>query len=186
MRKVNAMGSVFKLSLSLLGNQILASVAGGMSVFFVYFIAGDSIWSQIIFLAITMSFFIYIEYRAAYNYGFHNPDRRNAPESKSYLYKGALAGLISFIPLLILIVLFIIFQFNGNVLLAQTFKLYARMFAMYYNWPMCNIFPNHDIAVLISSIIPAVVLPAFGYIAGYKNIMISDKIITTIKKYTKV
>lgn len=186
MRKDNNMRSVFKLSLSLLGNQILASVAGGMSVFFVYFIAGDSIWSQLIFLAITMSFFIYIEYRAAFNYGFHNPDRRNAPESKSYLYKGAFAGLISFIPIIIMIILFIVFQSSDNVLLAQTFKLYTRMFSMYYNWPMCNIFPNHDIAVLVSSIIPAVLFPALGYIAGYKNVMISDKLIVIVKKLAKV
>lgn len=175
------MKNIFKLSLSLLGNQILASVGGFMCIIFVWFIAGSSIWSQVIFLAMTFPFFIYIEYRAAYKFGFHDSNRRNKPNDKSYLYKGALAGLISAIPLYILILTYIVTNAFGNVGIAQFAKLYARVLAMYYNWPMCNIFPNHDIAVFLTSMIPVVIFPMIGYIAGYKNIMISDYIYKLFK-----
>ena len=168
------MKKILKLSLSLLGNQFLASVAGFMCVIFVWLLAGNSILAHIIFLLFTYPFFVYIEYRAAYNTGFHDPDRRNAPDKKSYIYKGAIAGFISAIPLYVLIVLFFIARGQGNVLLTEYAKLYARIGAMYYNWPMCNIFPNHIAAVFLSSTVPPIILPMIGYIFGYKHIMLTD------------
>ena len=169
------MKKILKLSLSLLANQFLASIGGFMCVIFVWLIARDSIYSHLIFLLITYPFFIYIEFRAAFNYGFHNPDRRNKPESKSYIYKGALSGLISAIPLIVLICIYIVTR-SSNVILSETAKLYSLIICMYYNWPMCNIFPNHVTAVLLSSIIGVVIFPMLGYIAGYKNFILRDKI----------
>lgn len=169
------MKDIFKLSLSLLANQFLASVGGYMCIIFVWLIGGSSIWSQFLFLLMTFPFFIYIEYRAAYKYGFHDSNRRNNPEDRSYIYKGAVAGLISAVPLYILIITHIIANYMGASTVAQFSKLYTRMFSMYYNWPMCNIFPNHNIAVMLTSMLPVIIFPALGYIAGYKNIVISDK-----------
>ena len=170
------MKSLFKLSLSLLANQFLASVGGFMCIIFVWLIAGDSIWSQLIFLLMTFPFFVYIEYRAAYKYGAHDPDRLNKKHSNSYIIKGALSGLISAIPLFILIITFIITETAGNIGISQFAKLYTRIISMYYNWPMCNIFPNHTIAVFLSSMLPVVIIPAVGYIAGYKNFILIDYI----------
>ncbi len=180
------MKDIFKLSLSLFGNQILASVAGFMCVLFVWMLAGESILSQIIFMCFTIPFFIYIEYRAAFNYGFHNPNRRCKKHSKAYLYNGAIAGVISAIPLYALIITHLIATLKSNIYLSEITKLYSRMLAMYYNWPMCNIFPNHDTEVLISSMLLVVIFPTLGYIAGYKNIVISDSITKFINSKTKV
>lgn len=175
------MKKIFKLSLSLLGNQFLASIGGFMCVIFVWLLAGDSIYAHLIFLLFTYPFFIYIEYRSAFNYGFHNSDRRNKPKSKSYIYKGALAGAISGIPLFALISVYIISLASNNIFLSETAKLYARIISMYYSWPMCNIFPNHILEVLLSSVIGVILFPTLGYIAGYKNIVISDKIYKLLK-----
>ena len=171
------MKKIFKLSLSLLANQFLASIGGFMCVIFVWLLAGDSIYAHLIFLLFTYPFFIYIEYRAAFNYGFHDPKRKNSPNSKSYIFKGALAGLISAIPLYTLIIIYIVNVHLNNILLSAYAKLYTRIFSMYYNWPMCNIFPNHTIGVFLSSMIGVIIFPMLGYIAGYKNFVISDKII---------
>lgn len=162
------MKNIFKLSLSLLANQFLASIGGFMCIIFVWLIAGETIYAHMLFLLITFSFFIYIELRAAYKYGYSNPDRRNKPQSKSYIFKGALSGLISSIPLMILIFIYI-FTRPSSILISETAKLYSRIICMYYSWPMCNIFPNHVTAVLLSSLIWLIVLPMIGYIAGYKN-----------------
>ena len=168
------MKHIFKLSVSLFLNQILAVTAGIMCVLFVLFLAGNGIGAHLLFLAMTFSFFAYIEYRAAFKYGFHDADRRNKPNSHAYLYKGAIAGLISSIPLIILLVLFFCFYATYQLRPMNVAALYTRIWSMYYCWPMCNIFPNHAIEVYCTSILPLVVFPYLGYIAGYKNFLISD------------
>ena len=135
--------------------------------------------TDFIFLLFAYPFFIYIEYRSAFYHGFHDSNRRNAPDSKSYLFKGALAGFISAIPMIVLIIVYVVFY--DNVFVSQSAKLYARVIAMYYNWPMCNIFPNHTLEVLLSSLAGLIVFPMIGYIAGYKNFVISDKIYKALK-----
>ncbi len=175
------MKNVFKLSLSLLGNQFLASIGGFMCIIFVYMVAGDSIASQIIFLAITFPFFLYIEYRAAFTRGFHDPDRRNAPKSRAFVWRGALAGIISAVPLYVLIILYLVFYSSGAVASANLIKLFTRMISMYYNWPLCNIFPNHTPEVFLTSMVWVVIVPMLGYIAGYKNFMMSEKLYCLLK-----
>ena len=167
-------------------NQILASTGGIMCVIFVLLLAGSTLQAHLLFLALTFPFFIYIEYRAAYKYGFHDSDRRNNPDSKAYLFKGALAGIISSIPLMLLIAFYIYCVTSGFTASMQFAKLYVRIFSMYYCWPMCNIFPNHTLAVFLTSIIPLFVIPCAGYIAGYKNFMISDIVFKTLRIKPKV
>ncbi len=175
------MKNIFKLSLSLLANQFLASVGGFMCIIFVWMLAGDSIWSQIIFLLFTFPFFTYIEYKSAHKYGFHDSDRRNNPDSKKYLYKGAVSGIISSIPLYSLVAIYIVSNNSGSIVIAQFSKLYTRIISMYYNWPMCNIFPNHITEVFLSSLIPLIIIPMIGYIAGYKGIYITDGFFRMLK-----
>jgi len=163
------MKNVFKLSLSLLGNQILASVGGAMCILFVNLIAGDTIAGHLLFLAINLSFFIYIEYRAAFTHGFHDSDRRNRPESKSYLFKGLAAGVISVIPVSVLIGCFVYFYAIGHEPWMNLIKIVLRSVATYYVFPMLNLFPNHSLAVILSTLVLPLVIPMLGYIAGYKN-----------------
>ena len=163
------MKKVLKLSLSLLGNQVLGFVGSVMCIISVNLIAGDTIYAHLLFLLINLSFFIYIEYRAAFTSGFHDADRRNNCLSKKYIWKGALAGVISIIPLLIIISFFLYAYFIGNVPLTNTFTILLRISAMYYVYPMLNILPNHMLAVVLSSVIVPIVVPMLGYIAGYKN-----------------
>ncbi len=175
------MSKVFKLSLSLFFNQILATVGGFMCIIFVNLVAGDTIAAQLLFLAITMPFFIYINYRASFTVAFHDSDRRNKPESNNYLYKGALAGLISIIPLIILVCVYLYFYFTNQIPWANLIKIITRIYSLYYNFPMCNIFPNHCPEVLVSSLFIPIISAWLGYIAGYRNFSIYDKILIYLK-----
>lgn len=167
------MKNIFKLSLSLAGNQFISVIGAAMCIIFTGLFFGDTILAHIVFLLFTMPFFIYIEYRAAFVHGFHDSNRRNAPNSKSYLYKGLLAGFISYIPIIILIVLYLYNFYSGQIPWANLYKIIIRVSTMYYNFPMCNIFPNHCPCVIISSVIAPLFVPMLGYIAGYKNFVIS-------------
>ncbi len=168
------MKNIFKLILSLIGNQILATVGAIMCIIFVNLVAGDTITAHILFLAITMTFFVYIEYRAGFTSGFHDSDRREKPKSKKFIFKGALAGFVSAIPLCVLVGVYLYFYFSNQIPFANLIKLITRIVSMYYSFPMCNLFPNHCPEVLISSLFFPVVIPMIGYIMGYKGIYITD------------
>ena len=176
------MKNIIKLSLSLLGNQFVSVIGAAMCIIFTNLFFGDTILSHIVFLLFTMPFFIYIEYRAAFTYGFHDSNRRNAPNDKSYILKGFWAGLISFLPLIILITIYLSYFFTNQIPWANFYKIIIRISSMYYNFPMCNLFPNHSPAVLISSIIPPLLVPMLGYIAGYKNFVISQYLFKSKKQ----
>lgn len=180
------MKNIFKLSLSLLGNQFISVIGAAMCIIFTNLFFGDTILAHIVFLLFTMPFFIYIEYRAAFTYGFHDSNRRNAPEDKSYLYKGFFAGLISYIPLIILIIIYLCYFYSGMIPWANFYKIIIRIASMYYNFPMCNLFPNHSPLVLVTSIIAPVIVPMLGYIAGYKNFVLSELFFKTKKSHPKV
>ena len=180
------MKNIFKLSLSLFFNQILGSTAAAMCVLFTTLLFGNELTGHFVFLAITFTFFTYIQYRAAFKYGFHDADRRNNPNSRLYVIKGAFAGLISAIPLMLLISFYIFCLIKGYVNTSMFAILYTRIASMYYCWPMCNIFPNHILTVLLTSILPLTVIPCIGYVAGYKNIMIFDYICRILRIKPKV
>ena len=163
------MKNIFKLSLSLLGNQALGFVGSTMCVIFVNLIAGQTLFAHLIFLAINFSFFMYIEDRAAFMSGFHDPNRRNAPDSKKYLFKGFIAGVISLIPLLVLFGFYIYFYSIGHSPWVKLLTIYIRTVSMYYVHPMLNIIPNHALFVMITAVIIPMIIPTIGYIAGYKN-----------------
>ena len=168
------MKKMLKLSLSLFLNQVLGSISGFMCVIFVWVLFRDRMASQILFFAITFSFFYYIEYMAAFKSGFHDEARRNNPSSKSYIVKGAVAGAISAIPALLMYIFYLVTSFIGSEGLHQMAILYYRIFNMYYSWPLGNIFPNHIDMVFITSFIPMIIIPMLGYIGGYKNFVFCD------------
>lgn len=163
------MKKILKLSLSLLGNQVLGFVGSMMCVNFVALVLGNTIYAHLMFLVINLLFFIYIEYRAAFTAGFHDSDRRNDPKSKKYITRGLWAGIISIIPLIILVGFFVYTFIVNNVPLMNTFTLIIRTVSMYYTHPMLNIFPNHTLEVMLTSVIVPTIVPMLGYIAGYKN-----------------
>lgn len=170
------MKNILKLSVSLFFNQILAIVAGGMCIIPSRLFFGNALIGSAVFLAVTLSFFAYIEYKAAFKYGFHDSDRRNKPNSRLYLSKGLISGLISAIPLLVLVILYLISLFNGNLSLRAASTLFTGFASMYYAFPLSGIIPNHITEIFLTSLIPTLLFPWLGYIAGYKNIVIFDKI----------
>ncbi len=180
------MKNILKLSLSLIGNQFIAVVGAAMCIIFTGLFFGDTVLAHVVFLLFTMPFFIYIEYRAAFTYGFHDANRRNAPNDRSYIFKGFFAGLISYLPLIILITIYLCYFFLNQIPWANFYKIIIRIASMYYNFPMCNLFPNHAPEVLISSIIPPILVPMLGYIAGYKNFVISELFFKSKKTLPKV
>ena len=180
------MKNIFKLSLSLFFNQILGVVSGMMCFMFAFFLAGTGIWAFVLYLAITFSFFVYIQYQAAFKSGFHDSDRRNKKESKAYLLKGAAAGAISAIPVLALIIIYFVALFIGNNALNQVSKLILSFVTMYFSWPLSGIFPNHSNEIVAATILPLVLVPSLGYIAGYKNFDLFDKICLILRIKPKV
>ena len=175
------MSKIFKLSVSLILNQILATVGGFMCIIFVNLVAGDTIGAHLLFLALTLPFFVYINYRAAFTSAFHDADRRNKPQSQAFLFKGAVAGAISIIPLFALVTIYLYFHFTNQVPWANSFKFITRVCSMYYNFPMCNLFPNHCPEVLVSSLFIPIISSWLGYGAGSKNFSIYDKILILLK-----
>jgi len=180
------MKNTLKLALSLIGNQFISVIGAAMCIIFSNLFFGDTIAAHIVFLLFTMPFFVYIEYRAAFMYGFHDSNRRNRPNDKSYLFKGFIAGLISYIPIIILIILYLFRFYSNQIPFANFYKIIIRISTMYYNFPMCNLFPNHCPGVIISSILPPLIVPMLGYIAGYKNFLISDLFLKNKRSAPKV
>ena len=163
------MKNILKLSLSLLGNQALAFVGSTMCVIFVNLIAGNTLFAHLLFLAINLSFFVYIEYRASFSSGFHDPDRRNDPYNKKFIFKGLVAGAVSIIPLLIFVSFYLYFYFINHEPWYNLLTIHIRTISMYYVHPMLNIIPNHPLFVMITSLLIPIIIPMLGYIAGFKN-----------------
>ena len=163
------MKNTLKLSLSLIGNQLLCFAGSVMCLIFVNMVAGSTLMAHLLFLAINFSFFVYIEYRASFSAGFHDIDRRNDVKSKTYLFRGAMAGAISIVPLAVLVGFFVYFFSISHEPWMNLLKIIIRTVSMYYVHPMLNIIPNHPLFVMISALIVPVIIPMLGYIAGYKN-----------------
>ena len=180
------MKNILNLSLSLFFNQILGVVSGMMCLIFAFFLSGSGIWAFVLYLAFTLSFFIYIQYKSAFKCGFHDSDRRNKKESKAYLFKGCIAGVISSIPVIALIVVYFVALLMSNNALAQFSRLIFSFVTMYFSWPLSGIFPNHANEIIVASILPLTLVPSLGYVAGYKNFDIFDKICILLRIKPKV
>lgn len=173
------MKHILKTAGSLLLDQFLGVFSGWMLVVCVSVLFKNSLTGYVIAFCICFGFYSYITYNTAFKSGFRDPNRlKKDPAYRDYWYKGAVAGAISAIPVAILYVAFLI----TNALIVYS---YFMIFNMYWTWPMANIFPNHRPLVMALAFLPMILIPWVGYIAGYKNFMISDVVVKLWKKYAE-
>ncbi len=173
------MKHVLKTSLSILIDQFMSCVLGWMFVPFMVVFFKNSLSGYSLVFAICTGFFIYVTYNSAFKKGSHDSKRPlKDPTYKGYLYKGALAGLISAIPLLVLYVLYLM---SGN----RVVGVYFQNASMYCTWPLTRMFPNHIQTVMPLVFIPIVVVTWLGYIAGYKVFYITDLVMKLYNKLTE-
>ncbi|MBQ8894174.1 MAG: hypothetical protein IJ043_07170 [Clostridia bacterium] len=177
------MKHIFKLSGALLMDQLIGVIAGFMWVLCIT-IANNMLFKNDLIgyalaLIICFGLFAYITYNSAFKSGFHDSHRAiKDMEYKGYLYKGVFAGIISAVPLLIL---YMIYRTTGSGIVA----VYFQLANMYWTWPMIKIFPNHLQLVMVLAFVPMVIIPWIGYIAGYKNFMVTDILLKCYKRYTE-
>ncbi len=171
------MKNLIKTVGALLLDQLVGIISGFMLVLCVSVIFKNSLNGYIIAFCICFGFYAYVTYNSAFKAGFHDSHRiAKTPSYYGYLYKGALAGAVSALPLLVIYILY-------RITNAGIIALYYMIANMYWTWPMGNIFPNHLPTVLALSFIPPVIIPWIGYIAGYKNFMVYDLAVKLYKKY---
>ncbi len=172
------MKHILKLIGALLLDQFIAIIAGCMMVVMVVTIFQNSLTGFIVAFLICFSFFAYISYNSAFKYGFHDSHRAiKDPLYHGYLYKGALAGALSAIPLLIFYIVY-------SITKAGILGIYYMIANMYWTWPMINIFPNHKTLAMLTVFIPMILVPWIGYIAGYKTFYFYDLVVKLYKKFT--
>ena len=97
-----------------------------------------------------------------------------------------MAGAISVVPLAILVFLHFLFTFTGDITAKAIVTLFAGFASMYYAFPLSSIIPNHIVFVLLASLLPPIIFPWIGYIAGYKNFDIFDIICKWLRIKPKV
>ena len=161
--------------LSLLLDQFIAVISACM-MFLPTVQFMSSLWGYALAFAVCFGFYAYTTYLTAFKAGFHDSNRIQKTENyRAFLYKGAILGAISAIPLLIVVLLYFFVA-------SQAW--YGVFFIdMYWVWPLRCIFPNHLYAVVLTAFIPMVFVPWVAYIAGFKNIMVSDWLIKLYKKF---
>ena len=170
------MKHILKMVGSLLMDQLVGIISGFMMIIGVAFFFKNSLTGYLLAASITIFLFSYIAYRSGFKGGFHDPRRISKDSSyHGYLYKGALAGLIAALPLLITYIIYRIVR-NG------TWALIFMLANMYWTWPLLGAFPNHQQLVMGLSFVPMILIPWLGYIAGYKNIIVGDLFLDLYKK----
>lgn len=170
------MKHLFKLAGSLLLDQFVGIISAFMLVLCVAGIFKNSLTGYALAFCICFGFYVYVTYNSAFKSGFHDSHRAiKDRQYKGYWYKGGIAGAISALPLF---VIYVVYQITGAGIVA----VYYMIADMYWTWPMCCMFPNHRQAVIALAFVPIVVIPWIGYIAGYKNFMITDVVMKLYKK----
>ncbi len=161
---------------SLLLDQVVANISAAMLVLSVSVIFKNSLPGYVLALCITMLLYGYCAYRSGYKSG--NRDPRRVPKDPKYggfLYLGAAEGVIAALPLFVIYLLYQIGKFWWA-------WLGFRLADMYWFWPLAGIFPNHQPLIMALAFIPMILFPWLGYIAGYKNFILSDVFLNMYKK----
>lgn len=167
-----------KLCGSLLIDQFIGCISGFMLILCVASLFNNSLTGYLLAFCICFGFFVYISYHSAFKSGFHDSHRAIKDAAyRGYLYKGAAAGILSAVPVM---VLYVIYKISGLGILG----VYYMIANMYWTWPMINIFPNHQPTVMPLVALPLVIIPWLGYIAGYKNFMFTDLFMKLYQKLT--
>ena len=170
------MKTTVKLAGSLILDQIIGIVAGFMFVLCVSAIFRNSITGYLIAFIICFGLYYYAAYLSAQKAGFHDSHRVLRDDSyKGFYYKGALAGILSAIPLLAIFLLYSFFQ-------KKILAVYFMIANMYWTWPLCGIFPNHVPAVMSLSFLPIIIVPWAAYISGYRSFYFKETVFSLYKK----
>ncbi len=167
----------FKLFGSLMADQFIGCISGFMLVLCVATFFKNSLMGFVLAFIISFGFYAYVTYNSAFKSGFHDSHRAIKDENYSgYLYIGAAAGALSAAPLMILYIIY-------KALNAGILGVYYMVANMYWTWPMINIFPNHQPLVMPLVVIPMILIPWLGYIAGYKNFLLLDYFMNLYQKF---
>lgn len=170
------MKRLLKLSGSLILDQFVGIIAGSMLVLCVALLK-NSLMAYVGAFIFAFSFYAYATYNSSFKCGFRDHHRiRKDATYKGYLYKGAISGFIAAIPLSSLYFVYL-FTRSTNVFVVYMIA------DMYWTWPLKGIIPNHPLIVTTTSLIPMVIIPWLGYIAGYKNFLFQDLFVNLYKKY---
>ncbi len=170
------MKHLFKGVGSLLLDQVVANISAAMLVLTVSVIFKNSLLGYTLAFGITMLLYSYCAYRSGFKSGIRDPRRvPKDPHYRGYLYRGAVEGAFAAVPLLLI---YLLYQF-GKFWWAW---LGFRLADMYWYWPLAGMFPNHQPLIMALAFLPMILFPWLGYIAGYKNFILSDVFLNLYKK----
>lgn len=162
---------------SLFLDQFVGIISGSMLVLCVASFFQNSKLGYFLAFLFCFGFYAYVTYNSAFKAGFRNTHRiQKDPSYKGFYYIGALAGMVTILPLFGLLMAYLL---SDNGIFA-----FGYMIAnMYWTWPLAGIFKSHQLLIMILAYVPMILIPWIGYIAGYKNFILFDKAITAYKKY---
>jgi hypothetical protein len=166
---------------SLILDQFVGIIGGSMMVLPMVTFLGDNMkLGGLIAFLFAFGFYAYVAYNTAFKGGFRDEHRiRKDLNYNGYQYKGLLCGLLAAAPLML-------YFFVCLLLRANIFNVYYMVASMYWTWPLLQIFQGADRYLIMGLVfIPMVIIPWIGYIAGYKNFSVFDKILTAYKNYTE-
>lgn len=169
------MKRIFKLSGTLLFNQFIADIAGGMCVISLPFMFGQTMFTYILNLSLLVFFFYYISYNGAYKDGFHDIGKHSSDRyDNGFVRRGLLASFIAASPSIIMFLLWLIGKkFGIPALYALQFPL--SLWSWFSFWPLQHIFPNHLASCYLITIAMQLIFPVIGYCCGYKGIVFKDQ-----------
>lgn len=171
------MKKFFKFIGSLFLDQFVGALSGSMLVLCVSTFFNNSKLGFLLAFIFSFGFYAYVTYNTGFKAGFKDTHRVQKDKSyRGYLFKGLLAGGITTLPLVALLIVYITTD-NG------IYALYYMIANMYWTWPLAGIFKSHQILIMALTYVPIVVIPWIGYIAGYKNFVLLDKFVELYKAY---
>ncbi len=163
--------TVFELIL----DQFIGIISACMLVLCVAQFFKNSQTGYILAFCVCFGFYVYATYLTAFKAGFRDQHRILKDVAyRGYLYKGALLGAGSAIPLFVVLMIYL--------LVTKSASLVFYFMDMYWIWPLSRIFPNHVNELLYLAFLPMIFVPWISYIAGYKNFVLFDFVIQWFKK----
>ena len=164
---------------SLLLDQFVGIIGGTMMVLCVSTFFNNSFGGYLLAFIFAFGFYAYVTYNSAFKGGFRDPRRiRRDDKYCGYLFKGALAGVLSILPLLCF---YLVYFFSRKPELA----FFYMVADMYWTWPLTGMFKSHQMLIMGTTFIPSVIIPWVGYIAGFKNFLVFDKVVEIYRKYAE-
>lgn len=171
------MKKFFKFVGSLFLDQFVGALSGSMLVLCVSTFFNNSKLGYLLAFIFSFGFYAYVTYNSGFKAGFKDLHRiQKDPSYRGHWFMGLLAGGVTIIPLVVLLIIYITTD-NG------VYAFYYMIANMYWTWPLSGIFKSHQILIMGLTYIPMVFIPWIGYIAGYNNFVLLDKIVLLYKRY---